>query len=333
MKTFVAIPQGTTRNTFLTAENTALLRQFGTVREADAPLSEETVIRSIGDSEIYLTCWGSPRLSAPVLDAAPDLKLLVHLGGTVVPFVSDEMWKRGIRVISGNAFFAESTAEGALAYLFAAQREIPFYSRELKENRRWKKSDAESRGLLGKTVGIVSYGAVARNLVRMLQPFRVKILVYDIVTIPEAEKETYGMKQVDLETLFSEADVISVHTPLNSATHHLIGKDLLEKIRPGALFLNTSRGKVIDQSALETELETGRFRALLDVYETEPPLPDCKLFLLPNVIMMPHMAGPTSDLRPQIAEALIREAYGYLENREPLTHEITEQAARGMSER
>ena len=332
MKTFVAISQGITRNSFLTAENMELLCRLGSVREAAAPLSEETVIEAIGDSEVYMTCWGSPRLSAPILNAAPDLKLLVHLGGTIAPFVSDEMWARGIRVISGNAYFAESTAEGALAYMFAAQREIPFYSRELKENGAWKKSDAENRGLLGKTVGIVSYGAVARNLVRMLQPFRVKILIYDIVPIPEEEKEKYGMEQVDLDTLFSESEIISIHTPFNSETHHLIGKNLLQKIRPDALLLNTSRGKVIDQSALETELETGRFRALLDVYETEPPVPDCKLFSLPNVIMMPHMAGPTFDLRPQITEALIREAHGYLENQAPLTHEITEQAARRMSE-
>ena len=332
MKTFIAIPQGTTRNTFLTAENTALLCRCGSVREADAPLSEETVIRSIGDSEVYMTCWGSPRLSAPILETAPDLKLLVHLGGTVAPFVSDEMWARGIRVISGNAFLAESTAEGALAYLLAAQREIPFYSRELKENKRWKKSDSENRGLLGKTVGIVSYGAVARNFVRMLQPFRVKILVYDIVPIPEEEKKRYGMEQVNPDTLFSESEIISIHTPLNDKTHRLIGRELLRLIQPNALLLNTSRGQVIDQSALEAELETGRFRALLDVFETEPPAPDCKLFSLPNVIMMPHMAGPTTDLRPQIAQALIREAYGYLEKREPLTHEITEQAARKMSE-
>lgn len=333
MNTFVAISQGTTRSSFLTEKNTALLNRFGKVREAVGALSEETVAGSVGNSEVYLTCWGSPRLSAPILNAAPDLKLLVHLGGTVVPFVSDEMWARGIRVISGNAFFAESTAEGALAYLFAAQRDIPFFSHDLKENKHWKDPNAENRSLLGKTVGIVSYGAVARNLVRMLQPFRVKILLYDIVPLPEEEKKRYGIEQVDLETLFSESEIISIHTPLNEETHRLIGKDLLEKIRPDALLLNTSRGKVIDQTALETELAKGRFRALLDVYEKEPPLPDCKLFSLPNVIMLPHMAGPTTDLRPKIAEALIREAYGYLENGEPLTHEITEQAASRMSER
>ena len=333
MKTYLAISQGTTRNSFLTPGNMELLNRLGSVRECEVPLSEETVIRSIGDSEIYLTCWGSPRLSGAILDAAPDLKLLVHLGGTVAPFVSDEMWERGIRVISGNRDFAESTAEGALAYLFAAQRDIPFFSRELKENKRWKEKDAQNRGLLGKTVGVVSYGAVARNFVRMIQPFRVKILLYDIVPLPEEEKKRYGIEQVDLETLFSEADIISVHTPLNDQTHHMIGKELFERIKPDTLFLNTSRGKVVDQTALETELAKGRFRALLDVYETEPPAADCRLFDLPNVIMMPHMAGPTVDLRPQIAAALIREAYEYLMNQTPLTREITRQTARGMSER
>lgn len=334
MKTFLAMAKdGHGRASFLTDENMALLQRFGEVREVVGEMNEENIVKSIGDAEVYMTCWGSPRLTETILKAAPNLKLLVHLCGTVAPFVSEAQWKRGIRVISGNAYFSESTAEGTLSYIFTAQREIPFYSRNLQEKQQWKLPDSKSRSLLGKTVGVVSYGAVAKNLVRMLQPFRVKILIYDIVPIPDSEKQKYGMEQVDLDTLFSKSDIISVHTPLNDATHHLIGKDLFAKIKEDALFVNASRGKIIDQAALETELGTGRFRAILDVYEKEPPLPDCKLYTLPNVIMMPHMAGPTTDLYPGIASALIREAYGFLTHGEPLMHEITEQAAARMSEK
>lgn len=333
MNTLIAITRGTTRSSFLTEENMALLHRLGEVREVEGDLTEENVIKSIGNSEIYMTCWGSPRLNEAILQAAPNLKLLVHLCGTVAPFVSEAMWKRGIRVISGNAFFAESTAEGTLSYILTAQRDIPFYATDLKEKKHWKTRDSKSRSLLGKTVGIVSYGAVARNLVKMLQPFRVRILIYDIYPLSQAEKDKYGMEQVDLETLFSKSDIISVHTPLNDETHHLIGKNLFEKIRPDALFVNASRGKVIDQSALEAELETGRFRALLDVYEKEPPAPDCRLYTLPNVIMMPHMAGPTTDLHPEIALALIREANDFLANDKPLLYEITEAVANRMSEK
>lgn len=333
MKTFIAIKNDETRATFLTPENMALLKSFGEVREISGELSAQNAAAQIGDSDIYMTCWGSPRLEKAVLDSAPNMKLLVHLCGTVVPFVSEEMYKKGIRVISGNAFFARSTAEGALAYILAAQRSIPFYSTELKENRHWKCENAPNMSLIGKTVGLVSFGAVARNLAEMLQPFGVKLLVYDIVPIPEELKERFGITQVSLDELFSTADIISVHTPLNSETHRLIGAELFDKIKPDALFVNTSRGGIIDQNALIKALGSGRFRAVLDVYEQEPPAPDCRLYSAPNLIMMPHMGGPTLDLRSRIAEALIREAHGFIDCSEKLKNEIKQENAFTMSER
>ncbi len=331
MKTFIAIKKGNTHNSFLTQENINLLRSFGEIREAEVP-DEDSIALSVGNSEVYMTCWSSPRLSKKILDAAPHLRLLAHLAGTVAPYVSEEMWQRGIKVISGNEYLAESTAEGALAYILAAQRDIPRYSTDLKEKRLWKAADAQNFSLIGKTVGIVSYGAVAKNLVRMLQPFGVKILVYDIVPLPEEDKVEFGVEQVSLETLFSASDIISVHTPLTPATRRLIGKDLLGQIKPGALFVNTARGEVVDQGALEQVLAGGKIRAVLDVFEKEPPPPECRLYSLPNVMMMPHMAGPTSDLRPKIAAALIRECHEYIDLGAPLRHEIKRQQAENMSE-
>lgn len=333
MKTFIAIENDETRRTFLTPENMNLLKSFGEVREIAGELSAENAAVQISDSDIYMTCWGSPKLDKALLDSAPNLKLLVHLCGTVAPFVSEEMYNRDIKVISGNAFFARSTAEGALAYILAAQRNIPLYSTELKGNRRWKCENAPNMSLIGKTVGLVSFGAVARNLAEMLQPFGVKLLVYDIVPISEELKERLKITQVSLDELFSTADIISVHTPLNSETHRLIGKELFEKIKPNALFVNTSRGGVIDQSALEKALKDYRFRAVLDVYEQEPPAPECGLYSAPNLIMMPHMGGPTLDLRSRIAETLIREAHGFIDCSEKLRNEITQNAAFSMSER
>ncbi len=333
MKTFIAVENDETRATFLTKENMELLKSFGEVREIGSDFSESGAAKGVGDSEVYMTCWGSPALSERVLAAAPEMKLLVHLCGTVAPFVSREMFKRGIKVISGNAFFARSTAEGALAYILAAQRDIPFYCTELKEHKRWKPENAASRGLIGKTVGLVSFGAVAKNLAAMLMPFGVKLLVYDVVRVPEALRERFGITQVSLEELFEQSDIISVHTPLNSETHRLIGRELFEKIKPGALFVNTSRGQIIDQSALESALKEGRFRAVTDVYEQEPPKKDCGLFSAPGLIMMPHMGGPTLDLRASIAGELIREAHGFIDCSEGLKNEIGEEAAFLMSER
>lgn len=332
MKTLVAVAPGFTRDTFLTPENVDLLRRCGEVTFVDT-MNEAAVADAIGDADVYMTCWGSPRLTAAILEKAPRLRLLAHLAGTVVPVVSEAVWQRGVRVISANAYLAASTAEGAFAYILAAQRDIPAYSRALSVEKRWKSADAVSYGLLGKTVGVVSYGAVARNLIRYLQPFGVRILIYDIVPIPEEDKKKYGMEQVSLETLFSSADIITVHTPLNPATRHMIGKELFDLIREGALFVNTARGGVLDQAALEEALVAGRFRAALDVFEKEPPAPDCPLYGLPNVLMMPHMAGPTLDFRAHMAEAIIRESADFIDRGLPLSHEITAAHAAAMTMR
>ena len=334
MKTFVSIAKGQTFDTFFTKENIELLESVSEViwYEGDAKPTAEEVLKQIEDCDVYMTLWGSPRLDAEILQKAPSIRLLTHLAGTVVPFVSDAMWEKGVRAISGNDYFAESVAEGTLAYMLTALRNIPYYSRRLKEDRIWKESADFTRGLAGKTVGLVSYGAIAKYLVRLLSVFRVRIKVYDIVPLPAEDVERYGLEQASLEEIFSGCDIISVHTPLFDATRHLIGAELLASIKEGALFLNTSRGAVIDQEALERELEGGRFSAVLDVYDPEPPTKyPTRLFDLPNVIMMPHHAGPTVDLRAFITRELILESAAFINEQKPLIHEITRERAKTMS--
>ena len=333
MKALISLARDKQYETFFTPENEQLASSLGTIlwNAAPRPLTKAEVLDRIADCDCYVTLWGSPRLDADILARAPRLRLLTHLAGTVVPFVSDEMWDRGIRVLSGNSYFAESVAEGAVGYMLAALRDIPFYSDRLKRGHVWKRPEDFPRGLLGRTVGLVSYGEIARCLVRLLAPFRVRIKVYDIAPLPDGDVAAYGLQAASLEEIFSTCDVVSLHTPLYDATYHLIGRDLLRLLRPGALFLNTSRGAIVDQAALEQELATGRFRAVLDVYEQEPPADDCPLYAMDNVLMMPHMGGPTVDLRSRITHDLLLESAAYLDHNAPLPHEITRARAEHMS--
>ena len=335
MKSLISLAQGNTFDTFFDKDNLALIAALGETvwNQGEHRMSADEIAEKIGDCENYVTLWGSPRLDAEILKKAPKLKLLTHLGGTVVPFVSDEMWERGIKVISANDYFAESVAEGTLAYILCAVRDIPKYSEALKTQKRWKTSSSYTAGLMGRTVGLVSYGAIAKKLARILSQFKVNIMVYDIKPLPNSDVVRYGLIQASLERIFTECDIISLHTPLLEATRHLIDRELLSRIKDGALFVNTSRGAVVDQNALEAELAKERFRAVLDVYEKEPPEEDCPLFDLPNVMMIPHMAGPTVDMRSYITRELLLEAAGYIDNNRPLVHEITREMAATMSEK
>lgn len=333
MKALITTPRGIEFDTFFPPVNIELAEGLGEIiwNDTGKQFTADEVAERIGDCDVYVTTWGAPRLDRKILDAAPKLKMLTHLCGTVVPVVSDAVWERGLRVLSGNRFFAESVAEGTLAYILAVLRRIPFYSTRAKEGKIWKTPTDYNQGLAGKRVGIISYGAIARNLVRILSVFRVELYVYDIVPLPAEDVEKYHLHQASMEEIFSTCDIISVHTPSYPATRHLINAQLLARIKPGALFVNTSRGAVIDELALEAELADGRFHAMLDVFEREPPRPESTLYTLPNVTMMPHMGGPTIDLRQVIAWELLQETSSFLEHGEALKSEITQKMASMMS--
>ena len=334
MKAFAACPHGINFDTFFTPENVALAESLGEICWVgrSGKLTADDIDERIADCDTYITFWGSPRLDEELLARAPKLKLHTHLCGTVVPVTSDAEWERGVRVICGNDWFARSVAEGTVAYILAALRDIPYFSARLRGGE-WKKPTDTNIGLSGRRVGIVSYGTIARYLVPLLKPFGCDISVYDIKPLPEEDVKKYGLTQVSLEELFSESEIITLHTPLIDATYHLVGRELLGRIKPGALFVNTSRGAVVDEAALTEELKTGRFRAFLDVYEKEPIKPGNPLLELDNVITMPHMAGPTVDLRQVITKALLLESAGFVDREEPLAHEVLRTRAEQMSRR
>lgn len=335
MKALITLPKNEMADTFFSEENIKLAESLGEIiwNDSDKPMSIEKIKENIADCDVYVTCWGSARLDKEILDCAPKLKLLTHVAGTVVPFVSDEMWDRGIRVICGNDFFAESVAEGTIAYMLSSLRKIPHYSTQLMQKGIWAGGNDPSDSLIYKKVGIISYGAIAKHLVKKIQPFNVELLVYDIVDIPKEDMEKYNFRQSSMEEIFSTCDIVSVHTPLNPHTHHLIDDKYLSMMKKGSLFVNTSRGGVVDQQALTKHLVNGDFNAMLDVLEKEPIDKDDVLLTLPNVLLMPHRGGPTINLRQVITKALLIESKNFVDDGVELLakDEITRERAKQMS--
>ena len=333
MKALVGVPRGRLFDTFFPEENIRLAENLGQIVWTDSTrhLTEDELAARIGDCDVYISVWGSPGLSDKVLAQAPNLKLAVGLGSSVARLICDGMWERGIRVTSGYRYYSESTAEGAIAYMLAALRRIPYYNTQLQKERIWYGADTGNDGLLYKTVGVVSYGGVGRNLVKMLSRFPVTLKVYDIQPLPKEDKTAYGFEQVGLEELFSTCDVISLHTPYNPATHHLINGQLMARMKPGALLVNTARGAILDQAALTALLQQGRIRAALDVYEREPLAADDPLMELDNAFLMPHHGGVTVNLRRVLAAELLRESADFIDRGVPLFNEIPYELAKNMT--
>lgn len=316
MKLFVTMADGAIRDSFITDEIRAQIQAMGDVRWNNLPreLNEDELIASIGDAEAVLAGWGSAKYTKRVLDHAKNLRAILYTGGSVADLVDDEAYDRGVRVLSGNEVFAQSVGESVVAYALIALRRIPDYLGIVRDGG-WRTPDFYNEGLLGQKVGLVGFGAVGRNTAKLLRPFGVDIYIH-ADHVSEEEAASYGARKASLEEIFSECRVVSIHWARTPETHHGIGERLLSLLKVDSLLINTARGACIDEPVLIRMLQEGRFRAVLDVYEIEPPPLDSPLRALPNVYAMPHMGGPTVDRRPFVTKALLRAAPDAMEGRE-----------------
>jgi phosphoglycerate dehydrogenase-like enzyme len=199
------------------------------------------------------------------------------------------------------------------------------------KNGKWRREDAYTEGLLDQTIGLVGFGMVAKEVVKMLRPFRVKIKVYSKDINEQMLKEYSCTECTTLEEIVSTCKIVSIHVPQRPDTYHMINENLLSMLREGSLLVNTARGSVIDEKALVKELRKNRFKAVLDVYETEPLQEDSELRELENVILIPHMAGPTTDRRKFVTLGLIEDISRFF-NGQPLKYEIDSTYAAMMTQ-
>jgi len=147
-----------------------------------------------------------------------------------------------------------------------------------------------NQGLRGSTVGLISASTVAREVIGLLQPFNVHILIYDPY-LSDWEAGRLGVEKTTLKEVFKQADIVSVHAPKIPETDHMLGLEQLRLLKEDAVFINTSRGSVLDHEALYQEAKTGRFQVQLDVTDPEPLPPEHPLRKLSNVVITPHTSG------------------------------------------
>jgi len=332
LRILVTIPLANGANLFLNPALIGQLENMGQViwNESDRQFTPDEIRDRLPGVDVCLTGWGCPRFEASVLDRADRLRLVAHTGGSVAPIVSEALFDRGVRVISGNLLYAESVAEGVIAYLLCTLRRLPEYALDMKQGG-WQTGGNRNQGLLDQTVGLVGFGMVSKFLAQMLKPFRVKLKVYDPFTKDEV-LQAYGAERADsLDALFSSCPIVSLHAPKTPATYHMIDGRLLSLLPDGAIFVNTARGSLVDETALIHELRQNRIRAVLDVYETEPLPVDSPFRAMDNVLLIPHMAGPTVDRRPMVTQALLGDISGFFSDGS-LKYEISRQYAMAMTQ-
>lgn len=320
-KILVAMPDNSTTRTFLTDDNLRRLETLGDViwDHSDRNMTAEELRDALEGIDFCVCGWGTPQFDASVLEKAHQLKLIAYVAGSVANLVSDAMYEKGIRIASGNEAFAQSVAEGTMCYILASLRRLCCHECNKIEGG-WKTEDTYTEALTDRTVGIVGYGSISRYLLEMFRPFRVKIKLFS-KHMTEEEAAALGVHKASLEEIFSTCHVISLHCAKNPENHHMVNDHLLSLMQDGALLVNTSRGDVVDERALAAHARTGRIFAALDVYEVEPLPADSPLRGLDNVILQPHLGGPTIDRRPFAAKYVI-EDIARLQQNQPLENEI-----------
>jgi D-3-phosphoglycerate dehydrogenase len=169
------------------------------------------------------------------------------------------------------------------------------YDRALKGGEFWPSARLADQ-VQGKVLGLVGLGRVGRLVARFFHLFEMEIIGYDAY-VPEESIRSMGIRPVGLMELMKSSDIISFHLPVTDETKGIIGRRELEAIRDGALVINSARAAILDGDAFRDELQKGRFRAVLDVYEPEPPPLGDVLRTLDNVVMTPHVAGNTRQMR------------------------------------
>ncbi|RLF19856.1 MAG: hydroxyacid dehydrogenase [Thermoprotei archaeon] len=292
-------------------EDRARLESFAEViyNESDRNLTQTELCEMIRGMDGCITSWGSPRFTKEVLDNADRLKIIGHAAGSVKPYVTDEVFRRGIVVVNAASVIAISVAEFTLALMLNCLRRIPDFMYSMKKRKRNHELERKffTCDLRGKCIGIIGFGFVARRLVELLRPFEVRILVYDPY-VPEEVVSSYGCEPADLDVVLRESDIVTIHAALTEETRHMIGERELRMMKRTAYLINTARGAIVDTDALVKALKEGWIAgAALDVFEEEPLPKDSPLYDVENVYLTPHIAGPSDERRHTMFGVIVEE--------------------------
>jgi glyoxylate reductase len=227
---------------------------------------------------------------------------------------------RGVVVTNTPDVLTNATAELALALMLAVARRLGEGERLVRAGRwkGWEPGQLLGRELAGAVVGIVGLGRIGTRVAELLRGFDTDLLYTACARHPEAE-ERLGARHAELDDLLPRADFVTLHAPLTPETHHLIDRAALDRMKPGAILVNTSRGGLVDAAALAQALREGRLAgAGLDVYEQEPQVPPA-LLELEGVVLAPHIGSATATARDGMARLVADNVIAVLEGREPLT--------------
>jgi D-3-phosphoglycerate dehydrogenase len=277
------------------------------------PYASEELMPLIIDVDGYIA--GLEKIDRSIFDQANKLRVISRYGvgcDNVDLEIAREM---GIVVTNTPGANAVSVAELTIGLLLSLARMIPSAVSSTKAGE-WPRSSGVT--LKGKVVGLLGFGSIGKQVAQRLVGFECTIFAFD--PVPDlAFAEAHGVKFVSREEVVREADFLSLHLPLLPETHEMINDETLNNMKQGSFLINTARGELVDEEALQNALQSGKLHgAALDVFSYQPPTEEHPLLKLPQVIATPHMGSHTDDAMNAMGWLVLRDCLAVLRGEEPV---------------
>ena len=287
----------------LAEEGLAILRPVVDV-DVKTGLSEDELCKIIGEYDALLVRSGTD-VNAKVIEAGKKLKFIGRAGVGVDNINVDAATKNGIIVANAHEGNTLAATEHTMAMMQALARNIPQANASLKA-KEWKRNKFMGVELNEKTLGIVGFGRIGREVAKRAQAMDMKCVAYDPFITKERAAQL-GVEMMSMADLFKVADVITVHTPLIPETTHVINQKSIATMKDGVRIINCARGGIIDEKALYDAVKSGKVAgAALDVFEEEPPT-NSPLLTLDNIIVTPHLGASTVEAQLNVAVSVAKQ--------------------------
>lgn len=255
----------------------------------DVRLSKNKFIEFIQNADAVILSLDP--INEEVLSACPRLKIVSKFGVGLDNIDQEACQRYNVALGWTGGVNRRSVAELALFFMIGLCRNA-FQTALLMRKGVWEKDGGVQ--LSGRTIGLIGVGNIGKEVADLLTPFHCKILVNDVIDQSKYYRK-HGLIEASKEDIYAESEIISLHVPLTSQTHHMIGLEQFSKMKPNAFLVNTSRGETVNQNDLKKVLQGGKIGgAAIDVYESEPP-GDLEFLNLPNLVSTPHIAGNAKE--------------------------------------
>lgn len=291
-----------------------LLQDFNVVYAGKTPTEPDLVaLCRAHDPQAIIVRYG--KVGAPVMDAAPSLRVISKHGSGTDTIDKDAAKARGIEVRAAVGANAAAVAEQALALLLACAKSVVPLNVRMHAGH-WDKATHKSIELNGRTIGLVGLGAIGQRFARMCDAMGMTVLGFD----PFAKDLPAYIRVVDLDTIWRESDAISLHCPLTPENRELVNAQTLAACKRGVVLVNTARGGLIDEAALLASVRSGQVAAAgLDSFAVEPMAAGHTFQGEPNIVLSPHIGGVTGDAYINMGVGAARNVLEVL-NQQPSVH-------------